>query len=85
MALLISKPNANPLCLPPDEMKEVDSLLERLKKQWAIKRDISNGSFIFYYTKSGQLFPETLIINDYTTLVDVLKHIIEEEREMPNV
>lgn len=83
--MLISRPNANPLCLPPDEMKEVDSLCECLKARWAIKRNISDGSFLFYYTKSGQLFPETLIINDYTTLVDVLKHIIEEEREMPNV
>ena len=85
MAMFISKPSANPLCLPPDEMKEFDSLSERLKNQWAINRDIETGSFIFYYVKPGCIFPETLIIRDYTTLADTLKHIIEEEREMSNV
>lgn len=85
MALLISRPNANPLGLPPDIMNEVDSLAERLKNQWAIKRDISDSSFIFYYTKIGSIVPETLVISDYITLIDVLKHIIEEEKGTSNV
>lgn len=80
MALLISRPNANPLGLPPDIMNEVDSLAERLKLQWAITRDQNDGTFIFYYPKNGELVPERLVFKDYEALIRQLKFIIEEEK-----
>ena len=85
MALFISRPNANPLCLPPDEMKEFDSLAKCLKLQWAITRDQNDGSFIFYYPKNGELVLKRLVIKDYEALIRQLKFIIEEERTITDV